>query len=142
MQEPFEISADHQAGIVRIRVWGFWSGAEAEAYRKEMVRQVDSLLGKPWSALVDVRLYPVQKTQVQTIHRMVMGYSLMNGMVRSANIVGGRLTRIQVERLAESVSPSGERFRYFTTEKEALKWLREVPSEPASKDYGSIAQTL
>lgn len=129
MTEKFRIAVDTDERLVRICVWGFWSTEEALEYRRSLEETMD-LLGsaEPWNVIADVRLFPVQPAPVQKIHRELMQLALLRGMDRSANIVGGPLTRIQIEELASTAWPEKGHFECFLNEGEANSWLRKAES--------------
>jgi hypothetical protein len=129
LTEKFRIAVDTDERLVRICVWGFWSTEEALEYRRSLEETMD-LLGsaEPWNVIADVRLFPVQPAPVQKIHRELMQLALLRGMDRSANIVGGPLTRIQIEELASTAWPEKGHFEYFLNEGEANSWLRKAES--------------
>jgi len=142
LADPFEISFDTVNRILHLRVWGFWSGKEAQRYRDALQATVSSFRNQKWSILADVRLFPVQTLPVRTVHRDLMEYSLGCGAVRWANVVGGLLTRLQIERLASDVCPNISMFGYFSTESEAKKWLLEKEIERSSTEGSRLFQAV
>lgn len=131
MSEKFQVEASPSERLVRIKVWGFWSESDAEDYR-EMLRTAMSSMdpSAPWNILADVRLFPIQPEPVQKVHSQLMKDAMRMGMARSANIVGGILTRIQIEKLSDTAWPERGRFEYFFNETEAMKWLEENADVP------------
>lgn len=124
LADKFSVSVDLESRLMRIRVWGFWCGNEALEYERKLSEAMD-IMGnlEPWNIIADVRLFPVQPAPVQRVHIELMQKALQKGMDKAANIVGGRLTRIQIEKLAESAWPEKGHFDYFTSEEEAESWL-------------------
>lgn len=125
MSDKFEISVDSQNRLLHIRVWGFWSLEEALSYQNSMMSAMGSLENDPWNVIADVRMFPVQPSPVQKVHCKLMQHAIQMGMVRSANIVGGRLTRVQMERLSASAWPEKGHFGFFPNETDAMEWLRK-----------------
>lgn len=142
MTDCFEISIDIARRILHLKVWGFWTTSQAECYREKMVEAMESLGRSPWSVLADVRKFPIQMRPVQAIHCELMKLSLQNGMVCSANIVGGRLTKVQIERMSSEVWPEKEKFAYFNTRSEAEAWLEGERHIPNKECIQQLAQTI
>ncbi len=143
MAEQFEISIDFDKRILILRVWGFWSLKTALGFRDKMLRSMASLGDQtPWSVQADVRMFPIQLSPVQEIIRELMQQAVRSGMRRSANIVGGRLTRIQIERLSGAAWPERGRFSYFNTQAEAVKWLGEQEDSSHEGSPQKIFQTV
>jgi len=124
LADKFSVSVDQGNRLIRIRVWGFWCLDEACDYRKRLCEAMD-ILGSSdsWNVIADVKLFPVQPAPVQRIHSELMQMAVQKGMAKAANIVGGRLTRIHIEKLAESAWPEKGHFDYFSSEEEAEFWL-------------------
>jgi len=140
LSDKFSISVDIEDRLMHIRVWGFWCLDEAHKYRKELSRAMD-VLGEddPWNVIADVRLFPVQPAPVQKIHSELMRRALQMGMAKAANIVGGRLTRIQIEKLALSAWPEKGHFNFFSNLKDAEAWLKGGESgHSGGEDKGNI----
>lgn len=130
LTDKYSISVDRPGRLIRLRVWGFWSEGEARDYYHELSEAMGELAETgPWKVLADVRMFPIQSSPVQTIHTKLMRKALQMGMVKAANIVGGRLTRIQIEELAESAWPEKGYFDYFTSLEEAENWLEDRGNE-------------
>lgn len=143
MAEQFEISIDLNRRVLSLKVWGFWSLKTAECFRDIMLRSMISLDdGSPWSVLADVRMFPIQPPKVQDVIRELMRLAVKYGMRRSANIVGGRLTRIQIERLSGAAWPERGRFSYFTSQAEAENWLGEPEDGSFERSHQKLFQTL
>lgn len=125
MAEKFNIFVDPEKRLLHIRVWGFWSLEDAHSYRIDMLSAMERLENDPWNVIADVRMFPVQPTPVQNIHCKLMQDAMQMGMVRSANIVGGRLTRVQMERLSSAAWPEKGHFGFFVNETDAMEWLKK-----------------
>jgi len=141
LPDKFDIAVDSSERILRIRVWGFWSLEEALSYSQTMNIAMKSLQEDPWTVLADVRRFPVQPASVQEVHCGLMQQAVKMGMVRSANIVGGKLTQIQIERLSSSAWPEKGLFGFFRTEAEALNWLKDNDGGFSGGMDQSIIQT-
>lgn len=88
---------------------------------------MDSLgIARPWNVIADVRMFPIQPKPVQNIHTGLMQRALQSGMIKSAGIVGGPLTRLQIEELSGNAWPEKGHFKSFLNETDAEAWLREV----------------
>lgn len=143
MTDKFNISVDSESRIIHIRVWGFWSEEEAFGYREKLSEAMDSLgSGKSWDVLADVRLFPIQPAPVQKIHSKLMQRAVQMGMAKYANIVGGRLTRIQIERLSEAAWPEKGHFQFFNSRKDAESWLKENAHEFSEREDQRLIQTF
>lgn len=142
MSDPFEISVDKKNLILTLRVWGFWSREEALCYKELLTDSIQSLEHPSWCILADVTMFPIQTSFVQSVHSDLMQFAVLNGLVRSANIVGNALTRIQIDRLSSSIDSGKGRFAFFKTEEDARKWLEEVTYERSEAKAESLFQTV
>lgn len=97
---------------------------------------------EPWTVIADVRMFPIQPAPVQKVHTELMQMALQKGMARAANIVGGRLTRIQIEKLAETAWPEKGHFNYFYNEEEAERWLTGWEDELAGRKDKELLQAF
>ncbi len=141
--EKFSVSVDPESRLLHIRVWGFWCLDEAIEYRKRLSRAMDILgIGDSWNIIADVRLFPVQPAPVQRIHSELMQRAVQKGMAKAANIVGGKLTRIQIEKLAESAWPEKGHFEYFDSEEEAEIWLKGGDDERSGRKDKELLQAF
>lgn len=99
-------------------------------------------IGDSWNIIADVRLFPVQPAPVQRIHSELMQRAVQKGMAKAANIVGGKLTRIQIEKLAESAWPEKGHFEYFDSEEEAEIWLKGGDDERSGRKDKELLQAF
>jgi hypothetical protein len=97
---------------------------------------------EPWNIIADVRMFPIQPAPVQSVHTELMQRALQKGMVKAANIVGGRLTRIQIEKLAESAWPEKGHFNYFFNEEDAERWLKDGEDEFSGREDKEFLQAF
>lgn len=142
LSDCFEISVDLARRILRLRVWGFWTCKQAECYRSRMLEAMETLGKNPWRVLADVRRFPVQMKSVQKIHCELMQHSFLNGMICSANVVGGVLTKVQIQRMSAEVWPEKDKFAYFTTENEAEAWLEGELNVTDKEYFQQLAETV
>jgi hypothetical protein len=116
----FEVSLDRAHHILRIRSWGIWDIAVADAYKSAMRKAFGSLRGRPWAVLSDRRRSSPQSEAVQAIIHDVMEEASKAGRTRAAVLIESASAKLQMRRLAtETHVPQ----RYFASESEALAWL-------------------
>jgi len=126
--EPgYTIDVDEEAGILRLRGWGVWTVALANAYREDMIRAFARLRGKRWAVLSDRTGSNVQSEEVANIVADVMGRATAAGRVRAAILIDSATTLLQWRRIARERQVEQ---RAFHTEESALAWL----AEEAEKD--------
>lgn len=143
MADKFSVSVDLDSRLMRIRVWGFWCENEAHEYRRTLSEAMDILgSSESWNIIADVRLFPIQPAPVQHIHTELMQRALLKGMAKAANIVGGRLTQLQIEQLAESAWPEKGHFEYFSSEEEAETWLTGGEDEFSGREDKEFLQAF
>ena len=142
MSDPFEISVDKKKSILTLRVWGFWSREEARRCKESFMDSIISLQHTRWCILADVTMFPIQTSYVQSVICDSMQFAIMHGLVRSANIVGNALTRIQIDRLSSSIDLEQGRFAFFREEEDAIKWLEEITNEFSEAKIESVFQTV
>jgi len=118
----FQIAIDLPRRILKLRVWGFWTLDEAQAYWDDFQEKARPLLGKPWYVLADVADFPPQKGEVNELVEKTMVLARKHGMVRAANLVtSSALAKMQISRLSTDTGlPS---FSFFSSEAEAVDWL-------------------
>jgi hypothetical protein len=118
----FTITPDRDRHILQLKVWGFWSNEDAEAFKNEFREKAKIFRGEPWYVLADIVDWSVQAPEVQAIVQQSMVYARNNGMEKAANIVSKALGKMQIKRMSES---SALYFGYFDSEEKALAWLFE-----------------
>jgi serine/threonine protein kinase len=117
----FKVSADLERGILRLKVWGFWTLDEGIAYWEDFLIKVRPLVGRPWYVLADISEFPPQKDDVREYLAKLMAFAGQNGMVRAANLVSSALPKMAIARMsAEMGLPA---FSFFSSEAEAIAWL-------------------
>ncbi len=118
----FTITPDRDRHILRLKVWGFWSNEDAEAFKNQFREKAKVFRNEPWYVLADIVDWSVQAPEVQAIVQQSMVYARNNGMEKAANIVSKALGKMQIKRMSES---SALYFGYFDSEEKALAWLLE-----------------
>jgi len=117
----FRIDVDEEARILRLRGWGIWTVAIAEAYRDEMIRAFTRFGGRSWSVLADRTCCYFQSEEVAAIVADVMNRATGAGRVRAALIVDRATTLLQWKRIAREQHVEQ---RAFHDEASALTWLK------------------
>jgi len=119
----FEITTDLVRRILRLKVWGFWTVDEAQAYWEAFQYRVRPLLAGPWYVLADISNFGPQKDDVNAIVAKTMDFARENGMVRAANLVlvDAALAKMLIARLSAATGLPA--FSFFTSEDKAVAWL-------------------
>jgi hypothetical protein len=121
-QVGFEVSYDTARRILYLRMWGLWDEPLAVQYRDATLAAMKPLSpARPSFVLADLSRYPTQKPAVQKYHAELMGKSAAHGITRSANLVAGTLTSMQIRRLSQESGIA--EFSFFQDEAKAVKWL-------------------
>lgn len=131
-QVGFEVSYDSTRRILYLRMWGLWDEPLAIRYRDTVLSAMKPLSpARPSFVLADLSRYPTQKPAVQKYHSELMGKSAAHGITRSANLVAGTLTSMQIRRLSQESGIA--EFSFFQDEEKAVKWLlsNDVADEDA-----------
>lgn len=116
----YEITFDVARKLLRLALIGHWNRDVIEQFDRDRTATLESL---GWSTgsydcLVDLRQQGVQSREVAERGGEIsaVGSHLPR---RTAVIASGMLAKLQVERV------TGENERVFTSEEEAMAWLRE-----------------
>jgi hypothetical protein len=130
-QVGFEVFYDSTRRILYLRMWGLWDEPLAAHYRDTVLSAMRPLTPlRPSFVLADLSRYPTQKPAVQKYHAELMGKSASHGITRSANLVAGTLTSMQIRRLSQESGIA--EFSFFQDEEKAVEWL--LSGEAADED--------
>ena len=101
---------------------GSWSKADATRYVREFKKAVAPLLGRPWGKHSHLDGYAEAEAAAVIID--FLRWSLANGMVCVAYVLGDATSRLQAKRI---ISTSGVSVvsDYFLSDAEAIAWLTE-----------------
>ncbi len=119
----YETKVDLDKLVVKVRCWGMWDAALAEAYRVDLLADFAQVKGRQWCVLADISQFPPQREEVQAVHGALMGQAVGMGMTKAASVVESSLSKMLISRIAkESGMPE---LAFHTTEASALSWLLE-----------------
>ncbi|HEX7666435.1 MAG TPA: hypothetical protein VF407_18040 [Polyangiaceae bacterium] len=130
-QIGFRVNFDPKTRILYLRMWGMWDDALALRFR-DAVTEARKPLRAPLASFVlaDLSRYPTQRPSVQKVHADLMAKSAGHGIMRSANLVAGTLTSMQIRRLSQESGLA--EFSFFQDETAAIRWL--LSDERADED--------
>lgn len=120
-KKGFLVDVDMRTCIVKVKVWGFWSVEDGQAYVEEFKRVASKVLGRPWYVLADIADFTAQKPEVSVLVEQTMAFATSNGMVKAANLVSSSLGKMQISRLSQAMGLP--EFSFFQTERQAIEWL-------------------
>ena len=117
MDKPcFRIQREPEAGLIRIRLSGFWDQATVTEFETSL-RQVLRSHTTDRLVLIDARKHDVQSREVMDRFKQVTAQVRRPG-TRVAVLVGSALGKMQAQRIDPQAS-----HRVFTSESESLAWL-------------------
>jgi serine/threonine protein kinase len=120
-KKGFIVELDTRRAIVKVKVWGFWTVEDGQAYVDEFKRRAAKVIGRPWYVLADISEFSAQKPEVQALVEQTMSYARKNGLVKAANLVSSTLGKMQISRLSQAMGLP--EFSFFQTERQAIDWL-------------------
>lgn len=120
-KKGFFVEVDMRLAIVKVKVWGFWTVEDGQAYVDEFKRVAQKVLGRPWYVLADISEFTAQKPEVSALVEQTMAYATANGLVKAANLVSSSLGKMQIARLSQAMGLP--EFSFFQTERQAIEWL-------------------
>ncbi len=120
-KKGFLVELDQRRAIVKVKVWGFWTVEDGQAYVDEFKRAATRVLGRPWYVLADISDFTAQKPEVSALVEQTMAFATSNGLVKAANLVSSSLGKMQISRLSQAMGLP--EFSFFQTERQAIEWL-------------------
>ncbi|MBV9842847.1 MAG: hypothetical protein JOY99_15145 [Sphingomonadaceae bacterium] len=118
----FSVSWDQDDGILIARMTGFWTFDTVQAFRALLFRRIAERPSQPFGMLTDLSDHPVQSQAVHEAVTKLAQELRERGMERGAAVLSpSTLSRMQVGRSAEQ---AGAAAQFFSTEAEALAYLR------------------
>jgi serine/threonine protein kinase len=120
-KKGFIVELDNRRAIVKVKVWGFWTVEDGQAYLDEFKRVASKVIGRPWYVLADISEFTAQKPEVSALVEQTMAFATSNGLVKAANLVSSTLGKMQISRLSQAMGLP--EFSFFQTEKQAVDWL-------------------
>lgn len=120
-KKGFLVDVDMRNAIVKVKVWGFWTVEDGQAYVEEFKRVAAKVLGRPWYVLADISEFTAQKPEVSALVEQTMAFATSNGLVKAANLVSSSLGKMQISRLSQAMGLP--EFSFFQTERQAIEWL-------------------
>ena len=117
----YEISVDRTLRLVHVRILGVMSPDIAATYERNLKWEIENLcrIRSGFSILVDLREAPVtSKNDTERIQNRMRWY-ISYDLRKAAYIVESTIHQLQVRRLAID-----DRFNCFTSEEDAMAWLR------------------
>jgi serine/threonine-protein kinase len=120
-KKGFLVDVDTRRAIVKVKVWGFWSVEDGQAYVDEFKRAANKVIGRPWYVLADISEFTAQKPEVSALVEQTMAFAMSNGLVKAANLVSSSLGKMQISRLSQAMGLP--EFSFFQTERQAIDWL-------------------
>jgi len=120
-KKGFLVEVDQRRAIVKVKVWGFWTVEDGQAYVDEFKRAAKKVIGRPWYVLADISEFTAQKPEVSALVEQTMSFATSNGLVKAANLVSSSLGKMQISRLSQAMGLP--EFSFFQTERQAIEWL-------------------
>lgn len=120
---PYELSLDISARLLRIRLWGYWDMATTGRYRNDMgafLRKARSL-GGHFRSFVDLVDYEVQSAEVTAAHQDFLVSLNDLASERTAILVSRTLMKLQAKRITSTRTT-----RVFDNDAEAIAWLLQA----------------
>jgi hypothetical protein len=125
----YEIGVDRSLRLIRVRLAGLPAAVEVANYERELKQRVLDLTrdGREFKLLIDLRDSKVLAQQDTKQVQERMQWHVEHGLHKAALVITSMLLQMQTKRIAPD-----NRFNYFTSEEEAMAWLRsdEDPSRP------------
>lgn len=124
----FTVSIDEKAGILHLKLIGFWTPDTVRDFAAALIPAVERLRRRhpSYSVLSDSTEFPVQSPEVgEGFERLMAGGASRTGG-RTAIIVASMLNKFQAQRVFRAPN-----IRIFLDRDEALAWLAEAPSAAA-----------
>jgi len=120
-KKGFFVELDNRRAIVKVKVWGFWTVEDGQAYVDEFKRVASKVIGRPWYVLADISEFTAQKPEVSALVEQTMAFATSNGLVKAANLVNSSLGKMQISRLSQAMGLP--EFSFFQNERQAIEWL-------------------
>lgn len=120
-KKGFIVELDNRRAIVKVKVWGFWTVEDGQAYVDEFKRVASKVIGRPWYVLADISEFTAQKPEVSALVEQTMAFATSNGLVKAANLVNSSLGKMQISRLSQAMGLP--EFSFFQNERQAIEWL-------------------
>lgn len=116
----FDVVADVDAAMLRIRLRGFWTIETMAAYMKDVGKAMGHLraAGRLRHVLINMIDYPIQSKPIAEAHAANLVNAARTGNLRVALVLQSELSKLQAARVASATG-----HRTFATEKAALEWL-------------------
>ncbi|MEZ5409279.1 MAG: hypothetical protein R2761_14725 [Acidimicrobiales bacterium] len=117
----FEFAVERERRLLKFRLSGFWTVADAEAFHHAFRRNLTLLGPGPFQIFVDLVEFTTQMPEIQDLVKAEMKYSAEQGLTRASHVVDSTYTEHQITRMGGQ-SHSLE-FGFFLTAQEAMDWL-------------------
>jgi hypothetical protein len=116
----YVVEYDLQRGLLRYRISGFWTLADVDAFKADLVREIKRFSTGDARPLVlaDASQFAVQSAPVAKAIETLMFGDVMPRIGRIALIVATMLNKLQVERAGLS-----DQMSIFLHEADAIAWL-------------------
>jgi hypothetical protein len=119
----FELSVHPCRRLFRLRIYGFWTVALAEEYRKQSNEAMEPL-DPTFSAVVDARDAKVQVPEVRAIRAGALNDGIKRGLTAIAYLSSTATTALQIRRLANEAGC--QHFEIFNSDAEGVNWLASL----------------
>ena len=116
----FDVWFDKDAGILHMRIAGFWTRATLAAFGAKLLLETGKLKlrGREYAVLSDATAFPVQSPDIAAGFEALSRRGAERHKGLTAIVVGGSLAKKQAER---TMAAPG--LRIFLDEREARAWL-------------------
>lgn len=117
----YEIGVDRSLRLIRVRLSGVPAADEVANYERDLKQRVLDLTrdGKEFNLLIDLRESKLLAQQDTKQVQERMQWHVEHGLRKAALVITSMLLQMQTRRIAPD-----NRFNYFTSEEEAMAWVR------------------
>lgn len=117
----FSISTDFDAGLIRYKVTKLWDRETWHLYEEAVLAEMKKFhaAGRTVDVLGDVTEFPPQPQFLNDLRAKMIFAARDLGMRKCAVIGANAIVKMQMDRLSMNF------YKFFTSEKEALDWLRQ-----------------
>jgi hypothetical protein len=118
--DRFEISVDGSEAMIRYRMKGFWDEAIYARFHEAILFEMRRLhlRGTPFDLLGDLTEFPPQPRHLSDARERLVQDARAMGLRKCGVVTSSQLVKLQLGRL------SNHFYQFFTSEAEALAWIR------------------
>ena len=115
----------HSGGrLLHYRMAGAWDGRTLESWRALVADRLQAAPPGGWYALGDLREFPVQSEEINDGRRQLLDALIAAGCLNGALVTARAVVQMQSRRVVGATG-APTRFRYFTSNDDALQWLSQ-----------------